>query len=113
MLRWGSTVTCRLRGINGRLHLNGWAFIDDTIGAAESAIFIVVREPEGYFLIEPSKNKRPDVTAYFNNGRDYDDSGFRAITRPVDLSAGKMAILIRRPDKAACIDFPVSTKMNP
>lgn len=39
MLRWRGTITSRLRRIDGRLYLNGWAFIDDEIGPADSTIF--------------------------------------------------------------------------
>ncbi|PKN13224.1 MAG: hypothetical protein CVU69_02670 [Deltaproteobacteria bacterium HGW-Deltaproteobacteria-4] len=88
-----------------RTYLSGWAFINDNICAAGSEILILLQEPNGRVqLIEPSKRKRPDVTAHFSNRCDYDDCGFEIVVKRIDPNS-RITLFIKRDGKMAWADY--------
>jgi glycosyltransferase involved in cell wall biosynthesis len=61
---------------NGRMCIKGWAHIDDGIGSTESETFVTVIKNATVRLIRANRTRRHDVTEYFGNQVDYDESGF-------------------------------------
>ena len=77
-------------------YLKGWAAINDEFGTDGADILILVNKPgEKARLIIPSKRRRPDITNHFNNGINYDYSGFEARLKRIDQDA-RIAFFIKR-----------------
>lgn len=77
-------------------YIKGWAAINDNITTEGADIMILVQKPAGKArLIMPAKRRRPEITAHFNNGINYDFSGFEARTNRIDPDA-KITFFIKR-----------------
>ena len=79
-----------------RVRIKGWAFTDDGHGARGSAIFLVVRDDASTRLIPTNSCRRPDVTDYFGNIANYEDSGFTLERTIENLESARIGVLITR-----------------
>ncbi len=77
-------------------YLKGWAAINDNVSTEGTDILILVHEPgDKVRVIIPAKRKRPEITAHFKNGCNYDFSGFEALTKQIDPN-DKITVVIKR-----------------
>jgi hypothetical protein len=86
-------------------YLKGWAAINDTVGTEGSDIMILVQNPDGTArVIIPAKRKRPEITAHYANGRNYDFSGFEVRIKRIDPNAN-ITFIIKRNGKMFWQDY--------
>lgn len=84
-----------------KLHIRGWAFIDDGQIAYDSHIYILIKNNSTIKVIKAKNMKRPDVTKAFGNEIDYDNSGFIVEEKIKLKKPYQVGILIIRKEKVA------------
>lgn len=77
------------------LKISGWAFLKN-INSKYSFIYVILLNEEKEDVYLTSTISRPDITAFINDGNNYDNSGFELDTSLNELKVGtyKLAILI-------------------
>lgn len=93
----------------GYVSISGWAAIQNQ-NSKENVISIVFLGAKGNYSITTEKNQRNDVTAFFNNKYNYDNSGFASKMKLKELPKGeyKVAMLIK--NKASNTEALYSSK---
>jgi hypothetical protein len=85
-----------LYDLGEQTYIKGWAAVNEAVSTEGTDILILVQMPGSEArLVIPSKRRRPEITSHFNNGRNYDFSGFEAMIQPIDPNA-KITFFIKR-----------------
>jgi hypothetical protein len=85
---------------NDLISANGWAFLLNK-SAVNSKIQLVLEGENNIYAIDVYNVNRPDVTAYFNDDFNYDNSGFKLTLKKEKIKKGnyKIGIIITTEDK--------------
>lgn len=83
---------------NGALHLKGWSFFENT-GTESTKTRIVLLNDDEVVNLGVSNAKREDITLYFNNTFDFDNSGFEIERSLKDIKQGRYRIGLYMIDK--------------
>jgi hypothetical protein len=73
------------------IYINGWAAIEKQ-NSKNSTIKLIFINGKTIYEAETDKSKREDVSAYFKNTYDYNDSGFNLVTKKENIKKGKYKI---------------------
>jgi hypothetical protein len=77
-------------------YIKGWAVINDGSTTEDTEIQILSRKvDERPRLIMPARMKRQDITSYYNNGRNYDFSGFEAKVKRIDENSDIIIVIMK------------------
>jgi len=71
--------------------ITGWAYIPE-LESTVSYISILLKKDSTCYKIRPMPVSRPDVSAHFNAGDLYNDSGFKCNFKDFDIPKGKYQI---------------------
>jgi hypothetical protein len=97
------TIKCNIEQISLEkdfISANGWAFSLNK-SAVNSSIQLVLEGEKNIYAIDVYNVNRPDVTAYFNDDFNYDNSGFKLTLKKEKIKKGtyKIGIIITTDDK--------------
>lgn len=77
-------------------YLRGWSCIlGESILDVDVSLILWDEEEQKGYLIPTKLQERPDVTTHFNDGYNYDNSGFVAVIRKDKLKEKKYKVYIR------------------
>lgn len=76
---------------NNYVNINGWAFINGK-STNNTKTYIYLKSKNKKYIFQTTPQKRHDVTKYFDDGNNYDNSGFQCIIDTNDIMSGNYEI---------------------
>ena len=79
---------------NGSLFLRGWAVLKGTSESYPFRVILLNKNTRQTFIISNVIQKRSDVTQYFRDGNNYDNSGFIVKINMSNLPSGEYGVFV-------------------